>query len=209
MKLKWIEKVPNYRKQYYTLSRSPLLLLKQPWTIKTQTPQDPWRCTGVAGPVSGGQVSTHQLVHPAHPTDAPSLWDVLKPNTSNWFALLACCWKRPQNTRDKGKHGLQQRWGCSHVFNDNSIILGWGLAALWFLQTGYATLQIVNCSAAVPCGCNSNPRFVLIYFSERPVSIAAYIMKRRKNRNKVTAHCLKALALTWWQILMMWFPPVI
>lgn len=160
----------------------PLSPPKLLWTIKTRTPREPRRCAGVARVL----VSMDQLVHPAHPTDAPSVWDVLR---SDKHLKLVCfvpeliiLLKEATNIRDKGKYRLQQRWGRSHVFNHNSKILGLGLAALRSLQTGNATLETVNCSlpAAVPRGCNSNPHFVLVYFTERPVSITVYIINSGK-----------------------------
>lgn len=58
-------------------------------------------------------VSMDQLVHPAHPTDAPSVWDVLR---SDKHLKLVCfvpeliiLLKEATNIRDKGKHRLQQR----------------------------------------------------------------------------------------------------
>lgn len=123
-----------------------------------------------------------QLAHPAHPTDAPSVGCAEASQTG----LLCARVYHPQTS------GTRVNTVCpSPVFHDNSTVLGLGLAALWALQTGNATLE----TAAVPCGCNSNPPFVLIYFTEMPFSITACIINRRKNRGKVAAQCVPALAL--------------
>lgn len=56
------------------------------------------------------------LAPPAHPSDAPSVRAVLRPDKLVCFEPeLVILLKEATNTRDKGKHGLQQRRDHGHM----------------------------------------------------------------------------------------------